>query len=449
MNRFAAMTIFGLAAAVASAQEITITSEPAGAMVFIDNEYAGTTPMDRNLPDGEHRIRLRRRGYRDFTLDITAPLAEPSISAKLSSNERGSIVIASKPPGCTVTVNGQESGKTPLTLAGLANDVYDIRVYKPNYSTHSETVEVIDGGEVKLEVRLESRIEQLLRKRIADAPKDLANYSELGHHYLLADDWDAAVEIFKAGAKMVGETRAAGQPAIRFYQELSKAYTGQYRFTERSRMDEFRERFAEVMECAIAEGVPANTYYQRVVALYAAMGGADRVMQLAERLNTENPTRKVHNEFGMVYLSRGKSAEAIKMLNRALEIEDSFDTRFALATAYHRRGDLEAARRQYELCLQMKPAGQNRSKLHYEMARLYHRTKEYDRAIESIDEALKILPDDRWQVTKAAILLDAGNCAEARKIVEELLAGATLRLSKSGAEAMLKQIDARCKEAAE
>ena len=51
---------------------IKITSSPAGAEVYLDNEYRGTTPNTINtVPAGNHTVELRERGYKSWSQDIT------------------------------------------------------------------------------------------------------------------------------------------------------------------------------------------------------------------------------------------------------------------------------------------------------------------------------------------------------------------------------------------
>jgi tetratricopeptide (TPR) repeat protein len=427
----------------ADRQEVTITSTPEGAMVFINNEYAGMAPVSKTLAPGSYHVRLRRTGYRDWTGNITVPMEDSRIEAVLQAHKRGSITITSDPPECTVYVNGQEEGITPLLLQDLADDLYEIRVQTPNFSPQTQTVEIADGEDVSLAVKLQSRIEEYLRAQIENNPDDLPKYAELGHHYLLEGEWDKAIEVLKQGSVVAGRRTGRSAEVMRFYQELCKAYTGQFRFGGPQNMPQFRERFGEVMEFAIETGAQKHPYYQRLVSLYAAMGQGERVRALVERMHAANPKRGVHAAFGGIYLERGMSAEAIEMFKRAIEIEDTFETRFALARAYHRRGQFEKALEEYTRCEAMDAPASVQAKLKFEMSRLYAQTGENDKALQYIDEALKRHKQDAWVMLKIRVLLNDGNCEEARLLVKELSATSSPHTRK-GARAMLELINERC-----
>lgn len=55
--------------------DIEIECEVEGAVVFLDGDEVGTTPLDSNLRVnlGIHEIEVRKEGYEDFKLEVTAP----------------------------------------------------------------------------------------------------------------------------------------------------------------------------------------------------------------------------------------------------------------------------------------------------------------------------------------------------------------------------------------
>ena len=65
-----AVALLVLPAFGAQPQRVTIASAPPGATVFIDDAYAGTSPVSKELAAGKHRVRLRRKGYRDWMAEI-------------------------------------------------------------------------------------------------------------------------------------------------------------------------------------------------------------------------------------------------------------------------------------------------------------------------------------------------------------------------------------------
>lgn len=53
------------------AQAVTITSEPEGALVYVDGALVGPAPVDHALAPGEHRVEVKREGYHDAARTIT------------------------------------------------------------------------------------------------------------------------------------------------------------------------------------------------------------------------------------------------------------------------------------------------------------------------------------------------------------------------------------------
>lgn len=54
-------------------QQLTVLSEPAGAMVIVDDAPRGVTPWTGELAPGQHRVLLTLRGYRDETEQVELP----------------------------------------------------------------------------------------------------------------------------------------------------------------------------------------------------------------------------------------------------------------------------------------------------------------------------------------------------------------------------------------
>ncbi|MCB9702292.1 MAG: PEGA domain-containing protein [Myxococcales bacterium] len=76
--------------------KLTITSEPSGAMVFVDGAIVGTTPFDQELDAGEHRVEIKKEGYVDqattVTIDPESPPAPLSIALVASSGRTSSVL---------------------------------------------------------------------------------------------------------------------------------------------------------------------------------------------------------------------------------------------------------------------------------------------------------------------------------------------------------------------
>ena len=89
-----ALIAFLLASACmpAIASPLDVTSEPAGGTVFLDDRYLGTTPLSIDVPaEGEHLIRVERRGFVSWRGTVTLGAEATRVEATLQTEALGSI----------------------------------------------------------------------------------------------------------------------------------------------------------------------------------------------------------------------------------------------------------------------------------------------------------------------------------------------------------------------
>lgn len=135
---------------VAAAATVTISTQPTGAMVFLDNRVKHSPSTFTGIPPGEHHLRVVLKGYevveRPLSLGAGEHLELPEISLV---QRTGSLRILSEPPGATsqIRLEGRTvgSGTTPLTLEQLPEGEYDI---VGTHSGQTATIhQTVNGGE--------------------------------------------------------------------------------------------------------------------------------------------------------------------------------------------------------------------------------------------------------------------------------------------------------------
>ncbi len=94
--------------------EVTITSEPAGAEVFVDGKASGQTPLRLRLPARPHQVAARLDGWPDELQKIEVQPRRRNTAHFVFAN--GSVKITSAPAGATVLSDGRELGETPLVI---------------------------------------------------------------------------------------------------------------------------------------------------------------------------------------------------------------------------------------------------------------------------------------------------------------------------------------------
>jgi parallel beta-helix repeat protein len=126
--------------------DLSISSSPSSASVFINGRYRGNTPyVDYYVSQGEYTIKITKDGYEDYsTVTEVKPGGAVILSASLKEKrpEKGIISIISDPPGARVYIDGDEMGVTPLQVFDVSLTSHVIQLSKKGYKDYFTTADV-------------------------------------------------------------------------------------------------------------------------------------------------------------------------------------------------------------------------------------------------------------------------------------------------------------------
>ena len=114
---------------------LSVTSDPSGARVFVDDVFVGTTPLRYGTLSGTHRVRVESEGYTPYetSLDVVAGETRgvqttlQSTQPQQPEQQLGQAGFDSTPSGAEVYVDGQLVGTTPMTNVSLAAGEHQAR----------------------------------------------------------------------------------------------------------------------------------------------------------------------------------------------------------------------------------------------------------------------------------------------------------------------------------
>jgi hypothetical protein len=145
---------------------LKLNSDPPGALVYIDEERKGVTPLtvkDSAL-GSQVSIRIELEGHRSWTQSVVLDEKNPvrEFTAGLPKEEvceigAGWIYVTTVPEGGTVEIDGKRlSGKTPMIINDVCAGVeHEIRVQASGFQTWRRTVTVQPRKVLNLNVDLE------------------------------------------------------------------------------------------------------------------------------------------------------------------------------------------------------------------------------------------------------------------------------------------------------
>ena len=99
--------------------DISFSSEPSAADIFVDDELVGQTPLTSEILQGEHQIRIELSGYKPWQTELKVAANTPETIPEVKLAPADAILrISSKPDKASVTINQQYRGQTPLETGG-------------------------------------------------------------------------------------------------------------------------------------------------------------------------------------------------------------------------------------------------------------------------------------------------------------------------------------------
>jgi hypothetical protein len=152
--------------APAGTGQLVIRSTPSGALVTVDGERAGLTPVTvTGLSYGRHDVQVARPGYVPVAeqVELTEASASRTLAISLSAGAEapaaapavGALDVDSRPRGATVRVDGRQVGVTPLRLPSLAIGTHVVELDLAGYRLVRAEVAVERGRPSRLAVTLE------------------------------------------------------------------------------------------------------------------------------------------------------------------------------------------------------------------------------------------------------------------------------------------------------
>jgi hypothetical protein len=113
--------IMSPAPAAESLGTLSVQTNPAGAMVVVDGQQRGMTPLSLQLKPGRHVVELVTEGdVRTIPVTITAGgQVSQFIEIPRAASALGELQIRTEPAGAQVSVDGRVLGRSPLTAEGL------------------------------------------------------------------------------------------------------------------------------------------------------------------------------------------------------------------------------------------------------------------------------------------------------------------------------------------
>ncbi len=119
-----------------------VRSNPAGAVVEVDDSTRGNTPVEiTGLGSGKHVFKIMKPGH--FLKKVTVTLKE-NVRDTLDFDlvKPVTINLTSEPTGAAVTIDGKDRGTTPVTHSKLKPGEHDITISADGYRSFEKKLEI-------------------------------------------------------------------------------------------------------------------------------------------------------------------------------------------------------------------------------------------------------------------------------------------------------------------
>jgi formylglycine-generating enzyme required for sulfatase activity len=142
--------------------DITLLSEPEGAVLKSGDQIVGATPFKGTLLQGEHELDLSLAGFKGWQTTLTVKAGDsvdlPRVYLEKSD---GVLQLNSKPSFVSVTLDGKYLGLTPLAVSLTANQKHQLSLFKDGYQQQHQQINVPSGESRALTITLQPQLGQV------------------------------------------------------------------------------------------------------------------------------------------------------------------------------------------------------------------------------------------------------------------------------------------------
>ncbi len=123
-----------------------VTSDPAGAVVYVDSKKAGETPIE--IPEqlaGQKTVEIQKDCFEPISRTVTVSGGQQAVVAVQLTAKCGSLHITGEPSGADVYLDEKRAGSLPVDIADVSIGSHQIVVKKDGHPDYDETVTVQAG----------------------------------------------------------------------------------------------------------------------------------------------------------------------------------------------------------------------------------------------------------------------------------------------------------------
>ena len=132
-----------LTAVGASLPGIRVTTDPPGAIVSMDDNRIGISPLEiRRMVPGSHTVAVSRKGFKPVSKTILLGWRSRAHVAIDLPPIKGWMKVTSTPSAASVWLDGKRRGDTPLYIDRLSLGAHRVRLTKSGYRPREETISV-------------------------------------------------------------------------------------------------------------------------------------------------------------------------------------------------------------------------------------------------------------------------------------------------------------------
>ncbi|MBI2191711.1 MAG: HEAT repeat domain-containing protein [Planctomycetes bacterium] len=237
-----------------------VETDPAGASVFLDDLFLGTSPGNFVCPRaGQHLLRLERFGFIPHVQAIEKD-SSPTIRTALEPQASAALILASSPSGAPVFLDQESRGVTPARLDGIRPGRHSLRLELQGYLPVQKDIELPPHGSSELHLRLTSESEQFYLEAMAKKPQDVSFRCELAHIYFLRNEFDRAREQLLQSFRLVEKGQDSSGYISRLQQWVDKANSAYFTYGDANAIQTGRQTL-ESLFVQLCHEFPGNAYY--------------------------------------------------------------------------------------------------------------------------------------------------------------------------------------------